>query len=111
MYAIAHVRGGADGPGGRVRWYEQQGKYLSKMNTFLDFADCAQYLAEDRAVTSADRLVAVGRSAGGLLVGAAVTMFPELFKAAVADVPFVDVLGTMSDPSIPLTVTEWEEVR
>jgi len=108
VYAIAHVRGGGDGPPGRGVWYEQQGKYLHKTNTFTDFADCARYLVEE-GLTASDRMACVGRSAGGLLVGAVVNMFPGLFKAAVADVPFVDVMNTMSDPSIPLTVTEWEE--
>lgn len=89
-------------------WYEDEGKYLKKMNTFTDFADCAKYLI-DTNMTKSDRLAIVGRSAGGLLIGAVINMFPELFRAAVADVPFVDVLNTMSDPTIPLTVVEWEE--
>eukprot|EP01036_Dinobryon_divergens_P029792 gene29792-38937_t len=109
VYAIAHVRGGGDGPLGQGVWYEEQGKYLQKMNTFVDFADCAIHLIETEKLTAADRIAAVGRSAGGLLVGAVANMFPSLFKAVVADVPFVDVTNTMSDPTIPLTVTEWEE--
>ncbi|KAJ1423081.1 peptidase S9, prolyl oligopeptidase [Ochromonadaceae sp. CCMP2298] len=89
-------------------WYEDEGKYLTKLNTFTDFIDCAQHLV-DTKVTSKEGLAVVGRSAGGLLIGAVVNMAPGLFKAAVADVPFVDALNTMSDPTIPLTVTEWEE--
>lgn len=104
-YVIAHIRGG--GEMGKA-WYEDHGKYLTKLNTFTDFADCAKHLI-DAKYTSAEQLAIVGRSAGGLLIGATVNMFPSLFKCAVADVPFVDVLNTMSDPSIPLTVTEWEE--
>lgn len=105
VYAIAHVRGG--GEFGRT-WYEDQGKYLNKMNTFLDFIDCAKALIA-KEITTPSQLAIVGRSAGGLLVGAVCNMFPSLFRAAVADVPFVDVMNTMSDASIPLTVTEWEE--
>lgn len=105
VYAIAHIRGG--GEMGRS-WYEKEGKYCSKMNTFHDFADCAKALLSQQ-ITTPDRLAIVGRSAGGLLIGATVNMYPSLFKVAVADVPFVDVANTMSDPTIPLTVTEWEE--
>ncbi|CAM6004682.1 unnamed protein product [Sphagnum balticum] len=105
VYAIAHIRGG--GEMGRA-WYEDEGKYLTKLNTFHDFIDCAKMLIRSRT-TSQDRLAIVGRSAGGLLIGAVVNMCPNLFKAAVADVPFVDALNTMSDPKIPLTVVEWEE--
>merc|ERR1712000_556290 len=75
---------------------------------FHDFADCAMH-SINQGVTEASRLAVVGRSAGGLLIGASVNMYPNLFRAAVADVPFVDVLNTMSDPTIPLTVGEWEE--
>lgn len=107
LYVIAHVRGG--GEQGR-ELYEKQGKYLTKLNTFLDFADAAKQLIAAQ-LTLSDRLCIVGRSAGGLLVGATVNMYPTLFKACVADVPFVDCITTMSDPTIPLTVTEWEEVR
>lgn len=103
VYVIAHIRGG--GEMGRS-WYEDEGKYLSKMNTFTDFGACAKMLI-DTGITSNQNLCIVGRSAGGLLVGATVNLFPSLFKAAVADVPFVDALNTMSDPNIPLTVTEW----
>ena len=105
VYAIAHIRGG--GEMGR-EWYEKEGKYLSKMNTFTDFCDCAEHLIK-KGVTTADRIAISGRSAGGLLVGAVINMRPDLFRACVAGVPFVDVMTTMCDPSIPLTVTEWEE--
>jgi oligopeptidase B len=104
VFAVAHVRGG--GEMGR-RWYDD-GKLLHKRNTFTDFVACASYLCEQR-VTSADRLAARGGSAGGLLVGAALELAPEQFAAIVAEVPFVDPLNSMLDPSLPLTVTEWEE--
>ncbi len=102
--AIAHVRGGAEL--GR-RWYEA-GRLRSKKNTFTDFIACAEHLI-DAGYAAPDRLAIYGDSAGGLLVGAVVNERPELFAAAVADVPFVDVLNTMLDPSLPLTVVEWEE--
>ncbi|MDP7420791.1 MAG: S9 family peptidase [bacterium] len=104
VYAIAHVRGGGDM--GRP-WYEA-GKLLNKKNTFTDFIACAEHLIE-QGFTSKDRLVISGCSAGGLLMGAVVNMRPELFSAVIADVPFVDVINTMLDPSIPLTVHEYEE--
>jgi oligopeptidase B len=103
-FAIAHVRGG--GEMGR-RWYEQ-GKFLAKRNTFTDFVACARHLV-DIGFTSPDRLVARGGSAGGLLMGAVVNLAPELFRAVVAEVPFVDVINTMLDETIPLTVVEFEE--
>ncbi len=103
-YAIAHVRGG--GEMGRP-WYDQ-GKLLHKRNTFTDFIACARHLVAE-AWTSEDRLVAEGASAGGLLMGAVANMAPEAFTAIVADVPFVDALTTILDPSLPLTVVEWEE--
>lgn len=103
-YAIAHVRGG--GEMGR-QWY-LQGKLLHKLNTFTDFIDCAQHLV-DQGYTAPDRLTAMGRSAGGLLMGAVTNMAPDLFTAMIAGVPFVDVISTISDPTIPLTVIEWEE--
>lgn len=105
LYVIAHIRGGGEMGRG---WYEDEGKYFTKMNTFHDFADCAKSLCHQE-ITDPSKLAVVGRSAGGLLIGAVVNMFPTLFKAAVADVPFVDVMNTMSDPTIPLTVTEWLE--
>jgi oligopeptidase B len=104
IYAIAHVRGG--GEKGRYWW--EQGKLLNKMNTFTDFIACAEHLI-DNGYTSNDRLVISGGSAGGLLVGAVLNIRPDLFHAAVADVPFVDLINTMLDPTIPLTVLEYEE--
>jgi len=104
VYAIAHIRGGQEM--GR-RWYDD-GKLLNKKNTFTDFIDCGQHLV-DTQYTSPDRLVAQGGSAGGLLIGAVVNMAPELFRAAHAAVPFVDVVTTMLDDSIPLTTSEFDE--
>ncbi|XP_006345311.1 protease 2 [Solanum tuberosum] len=104
IYAIAHIRGG--GEMGR-QWYEN-GKLLKKKNTFTDFIACAEYLI-DKKYCSKEKLCINGRSAGGLLIGAVVNMCPNLFKAAVAGVPFVDVVTTMLDPTIPLTTSEWEE--
>ena len=104
VFAIAHVRGG--GELGRP-WYEQ-GRLMHKRNTFDDFIACAERLIAG-GWTSADRLVIRGGSAGGLLMGAVTNMRPELFRAVVAEVPFVDVVTTMSDDSLPLTITEWEE--
>ncbi len=104
VFAIAHVRGG--GELGR-HWYED-GKLLAKPNTFSDFVACAHKLIEDRW-TAPERLVARGGSAGGLLVGAVANLAPELFRAMVAEVPFVDCLSTMLDDTLPLTVIEWEE--
>jgi oligopeptidase B len=103
-FAIAHVRGG--GEMGRP-WYDQ-GKMLAKKNTFTDFVACARHLAA-AGWTSADRLVAEGGSAGGLLMGAVANLAPDAFRAIVADVAFVDALTTILDPSLPLTVIEWEE--
>ncbi|MEX2550069.1 MAG: S9 family peptidase [Nitriliruptoraceae bacterium] len=104
VFAIAHVRGG--GEMGR-RWYED-GKFLAKPNTFSDFVACADHLVEQR-ITARERLAIRGGSAGGLLIGAALNLRPDLAAAAVAEVPFVDVVTTMSDPSIPLTVIEYDE--
>ncbi len=81
---------------------------MKKMNTFTDFIDCADYLVKQK-YTSSDRLVIQGGSAGGLLMGAVVNMRPDLFKAVVAQVPFVDVMNTMMDASLPLTTSEWIE--
>jgi oligopeptidase B len=103
-FAIAHVRGG--GELGR-RWYDD-GKLLHKKNTFTDFIACARHLAA-QGWTSPARLIARGGSAGGLLVGAVVNMAPEAFGGIAAQVPFVDALTSILDPSLPLTVTEWEE--
>ncbi|MCZ6675820.1 MAG: S9 family peptidase [Candidatus Poribacteria bacterium] len=104
IYAIAHIRGGEEM--GRY-WYDQ-GKLLDKKNTFTDFIDCAEHLITEKYTTS-DRLVTQGGSAGGLLMGAVTNMRPDLFKIVVAKVPFVDVVNTMLDASIPLTVTEYDE--
>jgi oligopeptidase B len=104
VFAIAHVRGGQEM--GR-QWYED-GKFLKKKNTFTDFVACARHLI-DEGYTSRERLAIMGRSAGGLLIGAVLNLAPELFKVAVAGVPFVDVVTTMMDESIPLTVGEFEE--
>jgi oligopeptidase B len=104
VFAVAHIRGG--GELGR-RWYED-GKLLAKRNTFTDFVACARHLMKS-GWTSADRLVGRGGSAGGLLMGAVVNLAPELFCGIVAQVPFVDPLTSILDPSLPLTVIEWEE--
>jgi len=104
VFAIAHVRGG--GELGR-HWYED-GKFLAKPNTFTDFVACARFLVSS-GVTAPERLVARGASAGGLLMGAIVNLAPELFRAVVAEVPFVDCLTTILDDTLPLTVLEWEE--
>ncbi|WP_292834815.1 S9 family peptidase [Microbacterium sp.] len=104
VFAIAHVRGG--GEMGR-RWYEE-GKLGRKRNTFTDFVACAQMLVDDGFTTPA-QMVAEGGSAGGLLMGAIANLAPELFAGILADVPFVDALTTILDPSLPLTVIEWDE--
>lgn len=104
IYVIAHVRGG--GELGR-KWYND-GKMLKKMNTFTDFIDCAQYLINNK-ITTEEQLVAHGGSAGGLLMGAIMNMRPDLFHLIIARVPFIDVINTMLDESIPLTALEWEE--
>ena len=103
-YAIAHIRGGSDL--GRA-WYED-GKLLKKINTFTDFNDCARHLVAEK-YTSPSSLFASGASAGGLLMGAIVNMEPQLYKGVIAGVPFVDVVTTMLDASIPLTTFEWDE--
>jgi oligopeptidase B len=102
--AIAHVRGGKDKG---YRWYVE-GKREKKINTFRDFIAAANYLSE-RRFTSRDRLVAHGASAGGMLMGAIANMAPDMFKAIIAEVPFVDVLTTMLDDALPLTPPEWQE--
>lgn len=103
-YAIAHVRGGEEM--GR-QWYDD-GKMMKKMNTFHDFIDVAEHLIRE-GYTGQDRIIAHGGSAGGLLMGAVANMRPDLWKVVVADVPFVDVINTMLDASIPLTAQEWEQ--
>ena len=104
IVAIAHVRGGTEKG---WRWY-REGKLAKKQNTFSDFAAAAEYLIGER-YTAADRLVAQGGSAGGLLMGAVANQRPELFKAIVAEVPFVDALNTILDGTLPLTPPEWPE--
>lgn len=104
VYAIAHIRGGSEM--GR-KWYED-GKFLRKKNTFTDFIACAEYLIQQQW-TSPQHLAISGGSAGGLLVGAVINLRPELFKTAVAQVPFVDVVTTILDTSLPLSAMEWEE--
>ncbi|MGO2597023.1 S9 family peptidase [Microbacterium gubbeenense] len=104
VYAIAHVRGG--GEMGRA-WYEN-GKLEHKRNSFTDFVDVARHLVSD-GITTADKIVAEGGSAGGLLMGAVANIAPDAFGGILADVPFVDALTTILDPSLPLTVIEWEE--
>ena len=104
VFAIAHIRGGEDM--GR-NWYED-GKLLKKMNTFTDFISCGKYLVEQK-FTSPNYLCALGGSAGGMLMGGIINMEPQLWKAVIAAVPFVDVLTTMLDDSIPLTTGEYDE--
>lgn len=131
IYAVAHIRGGGTlfffisllhfvhernsnpvqtGEMGR-QWYEEPngGKYLCKKNTFNDFVDVARNFVNDRKWTTPDKLSCEGRSAGGLLIGAALNQAPELFRCAILGVPFVDVVVTMTDSSIPLTSGEWVE--
>ena len=104
VYAIAHIRGSGDM--GR-RWYDD-GKLLHKMNTFTDFIACAEHLIAEK-YTSSDRLAIAGGSAGGLLMGAVMNLRPDLFHSVVAHVPFVDVVNTMLDETLPLTIAEYEE--
>jgi oligopeptidase B len=104
VYAVAHIRGGQEM--GRA-WYDD-GKMLRKKNTFTDFTAAAEHLVRD-GYTASDRLAIRGGSAGGLLMGAVTNMRPDLFRAVVADVPFVDVINTMLDASIPLTTQEWQQ--
>lgn len=103
-WAIAHVRGGQSK--GR-QWYED-GKMFNKVNTFNDFIDCSEYLVEENYTTT-DHLYAMGGSAGGLLMGAIVNMAPEMYNGVIAAVPFVDVVSTMLDETIPLTTNEFDE--
>ncbi|HDT12570.1 MAG TPA: S9 family peptidase, partial [Candidatus Marinimicrobia bacterium] len=104
LFAIAHIRGG----GAKGEYWYEEGKWLKKKNTFTDFVDVAQYLVDEK-YTIPEKLTISGGSAGGLLMGTVVNMRPDLFGAVIASVPFVDVLNTMSDPSLPLTVTEYDE--
>ncbi|HUZ52358.1 MAG TPA: prolyl oligopeptidase family serine peptidase [Streptosporangiaceae bacterium] len=107
VHAIAHIRGG--GEGGRSWW--QQGRLRSKPTTFTDFIDVADWLAgrDGQALVDGDRIVSRGLSAGGLLQGAVYSIRPGRWRAVVAEVPFVDCVTTMLDPSIPLTINEWDE--
>ena len=104
IYALASIRGGGE----LGEPWREAGRMMKKMNTFTDFIDVAQSL-EKQKYTSADRLMIQGGSAGGLLMGAVVNMRPDLFKAVVAQVPFVDVMNTMLDPTLPLTTAEYTE--
>ncbi len=104
VFAIAHIRGGAEMG---EEWHDQ-GKLLHKRNTFTDFIACAERLLAAQ-YTSTDRLAIMGGSAGGLLMGAVLNLRPDLFHAAIAKVPFVDTLNTMLDPTLPLTIAEYEE--
>jgi oligopeptidase B len=104
IFALAHIRGGGD----LGKLWHDDGKLLKKRNTFTDFIAAADYLVQQE-YTSPDRLAIMGGSAGGLLMGAVTNMRPELFRVVIAKVPFVDVLSTMLDPTLPLTVTEFEE--
>ncbi|MBI1789827.1 MAG: S9 family peptidase, partial [Acidobacteria bacterium] len=104
VYAIAHIRGGSD----VSRYAYEDGKLFKKKNTFTDFIACGERLVAEK-YTAPDRLTILGGSAGGLLMGAVLNLRPDLFKAAIAKVPFVDVINTMLDASIPLTAQEYEE--
>ncbi|MCI0605403.1 S9 family peptidase [bacterium] len=102
--AIAHIRGGGE----MGKSWHDRGRMMNKMNTFTDFIACAEYLIQNK-FTSGDGLIIEGGSAGGLLMGVVTNLRPDLFKAVVSHVPFVDVINTMLDPSLPLTVAEFEE--
>jgi oligopeptidase B len=104
VYVIGHIRGGGE----MGEEWRQSGRMMNKINTFTDFIACAEHLVKAK-YTSADKLVIQGGSAGGLLVGAVSNMRPDLFKAVVSQVPFVDVLNTMLDASLPLTTSEYIE--
>ena len=104
MYALAHIRGGGD----LGKPWHDAGRMQNKQNTFTDFVDCARALVAWKW-TSPERLLAQGGSAGGLLMGAVTNLAPELFRGVLAQVPFVDVINTMLDESLPLTVGEFEE--
>src|SRR4026209_2234958 len=103
-FVMGHIRGGGE----LGEEWRQAGRMMNKINTFTDFIACAEALVKMK-YTSSDRLVIEGGSAGGLLMGAVSNLRPDLFKAVVSDVPFVDVINTMLDESLPLTVEEFEE--
>jgi len=104
IYAIAHIRGGSELG---YDWY-MDGKMYNKLNTFNDFIRCSEFMIQEK-YTKEKNIVIEGRSAGGLLIGACITMKPELYKVAILGVPFVDVLNTMADSKIPLTIEEWTQ--
>ncbi len=104
IYAVAHIRGGSE----LGEKWRQDGRMFKKLNTFHDFIDCGKWLVKNN-YTASDRLIIQGGSAGGLLMGGAVNMSPETFKAAIIQVPFVDVINTMLDETLPLTTQEWIE--
>ena len=104
IYAIAYIRGGGE----MGEEWRDEGRMMSKLNTFYDFIDCAEYLEKNK-YTSSNRMVVQGRSAGGMLMGGIANMRPDLFKAVMAQVPFVDVINTMLDASLPLTTGEYTE--
>jgi oligopeptidase B len=104
VYAIAHIRGGGD----IGKTWHDKGKLLRKKNTFTDFIACAEHLIKEK-YTSSSKLVIKGGSAGGLLMGAVMNMRPDLFRIVIANVPFVDVLNTATDPTLPLTIGEYDE--
>jgi oligopeptidase B len=104
IYAVAHVRGGGE----CGQWWYEMGKLDKKENSFSDFSTVAHYFIRN-GMTTSDQLFAHGRSAGGLLMGAIINKEPDLFRAVIANVPFVDVLTTMLDPSLPLSIGEREE--
>jgi oligopeptidase B len=104
IYAIAHIRGGSE----LGEKWRLEGRMFKKQNTFNDFVDSAKWLVDNK-YTSSDRLIIQGGSAGGLLMGAVVNQAPQLFKASIAQVPFVDVMNTMIDETLPLTTEEWIE--
>jgi oligopeptidase B len=104
IYAIAHIRGGSE----LGEKWRQEGRMFKKLNTFYDFVDSADWLIKNK-YTSPDRLVIQGGSAGGMLMGGVVNFAPQLFKAAIVQVPFVDVINTMLDDTLPLTTEEWIE--
>jgi len=104
VFAMAHIRGGQE----MGRWWYEDGKLLKKKNTFTDFIACAEHLIAEK-FTNSEKMFAAGGSAGGLLMGAVVNMRPDIFKGVIAQVPWVDVVTTMLDDSIPLTTSEYDE--